>query len=262
MSAQFPTTLNGTDNEKLTELCGFPYHQQAVWFLNAFWNEHEGEAEKLWAFVDKCSEFDYEKHEEGCGLDEMNAHRFLEAFDETMTVREMRANLRESGAIGEKERPKVVPLIHVLLFKYNVDWKRLVNSSQGDNAEKIAQAQDRLAQVKEAFKQSEEAAQQAKKALAEAKQREAEAMQHMQQQRKQDKKKMQHMQQQKKQDKEKQQQYKSREEAAVAAAEEAKQKEDAAHAAAEEAKRKEEAAHAAAEEARQKESEAVEKQQQ
>eukprot|EP01095_Lingulamoeba_sp_RSL-Kostka_P006765 TRINITY_DN213_c0_g1_i4.p1 TRINITY_DN213_c0_g1~~TRINITY_DN213_c0_g1_i4.p1 ORF type:complete len:234 (-),score=116.85 TRINITY_DN213_c0_g1_i4:134-835(-) len=233
MSAQFPTTLNGTDNEKLTELCGFPYHQQAVWFLNAFWNEHEGEAEKLWAFVDKCSEFDYEKHEEGCGLDEMNAHRFLEAFDETMTVREMRANLRESGAIGEKERPKVVPLIHVLLFKYNVDWKRLVNSSQGDNAEKIAQAQDRLAQVKEAFKQSEEAAQQAKKALAEAKQREAEA---------------QHMQQQKKQDKEKQQQYKSREEAAVAAAEEAKQKEDAAH--------------AAAEEARQKESEAVEKQQQ
>eukprot|EP01095_Lingulamoeba_sp_RSL-Kostka_P006767 TRINITY_DN213_c0_g1_i6.p1 TRINITY_DN213_c0_g1~~TRINITY_DN213_c0_g1_i6.p1 ORF type:complete len:205 (-),score=124.35 TRINITY_DN213_c0_g1_i6:300-914(-) len=203
MSAQFPTTLNGTDNEKLTELCGFPYHQQAVWFLNAFWNEHEGEAEKLWAFVDKCSEFDYEKHEEGCGLDEMNAHRFLEAFDETMTVREMRANLRESGAIGEKERPKVVPLIHVLLFKYNVDWKRLVNSSQGDNAEKIAQAQDRLAQVKEAFKQSEEAAQQAKKALAEAKQREAEAK---------------------------------------AAAEEAKRKEEAAHAAAEEARQREAAA--------------------
>ena len=49
-------------------------------------------------------------HEEGCGLDEMKAHVFLEQFDEAFTVREMRSKLRSTGAIGESERPKAVPL--------------------------------------------------------------------------------------------------------------------------------------------------------
>ena len=55
----------------------------------------------------------------------MSAHVFLEAFNETQTVREMRAALRSTGAIGEKERPKAVPLTHWLLFKYKVDWYAL-----------------------------------------------------------------------------------------------------------------------------------------
>ena len=51
---------------------------------------------------------------------------FLEKFNETLTVRELRAKLRSTGALEEKERPKVVPLIHYLLFKHNVDWHVLV----------------------------------------------------------------------------------------------------------------------------------------
>ncbi len=38
----------------------------------------------------------------GHALDEMQAHRFLEAFDMTLTVRKMREALREKGAIGDK----------------------------------------------------------------------------------------------------------------------------------------------------------------
>ena len=52
-------------------------------------------------------------------VDELRAHVFLEKFDETLTVREMRAKLRETGAIGENERPTIVPLTHYLLFRYN-----------------------------------------------------------------------------------------------------------------------------------------------
>lgn len=38
----------------------------------------------------------------------------------TLTVREMRTKLRETGAIGQNERPQVVPLIHYLLFRFDV----------------------------------------------------------------------------------------------------------------------------------------------
>lgn len=51
-------------------------------FLNAFWDDHEGSAERLWQYAIKCAEVDIDRHEEGSGLDEMQAHVFLEKFDE------------------------------------------------------------------------------------------------------------------------------------------------------------------------------------
>ena len=59
--------------------------------------------------------------------------------DATMTVREMRNNLRTSGAIGDKV--KKVSLAHFLILHYKVDWAEYVNSSQGDNKEEIEEAQ-------------------------------------------------------------------------------------------------------------------------
>jgi hypothetical protein len=35
--------------------------------------------------VHKANTIDLEHHEEGCALDELNAHRLLEMFDETLT---------------------------------------------------------------------------------------------------------------------------------------------------------------------------------
>merc|ERR1719498_2293926 len=63
----------------------------------------------------------------------------------------MRTALRKTGALGEKERPKAVPLTHHLLYKYNVDWRYLVNCSQGDNKEEIEAAQQLLDEVQAAF---------------------------------------------------------------------------------------------------------------
>jgi len=179
------------DLEKLHQLCEKTYKEQAVWFLNAFWDTKESEAEKLWDYVQKLNELDLEHHEEGCALDEMKAHVFLEKFDETLTVREMRAKLRSTGAIGETERPKKVPLTHYLLYKYDVEWHKLVDETrQGSNKEEMEKAEKMLAEVQAAFKESEAKASVARQKLneaqsaenaakaseASAKQREAEAV--------------------------------------------------------------------------------------
>ena len=160
--------------ELLHVLCGKSYKEQAVWFLNCFWEDFaEKEAERIWQYVLTNSELDLEFHETGSGLDEMKAHVFLEKFDETLTVRAMRDKLRATGAIGESERPKTVPLTHYLLYKYNVDWRTLVDPSrQGDNKEEMEKAEKMLAEVQAAFRESESKASAAREALVEAQNKE------------------------------------------------------------------------------------------
>merc|ERR1712100_341772 len=172
-----------SDLDKFHDICNKPYKEQGVWFLNCFWEEFaEKEAETVWNYVITNSELDLENHEEGCALDEMKAHVFLEKFNETLTVREMRAKLRSTGAIGESERPKNVPLTHYLLFRYNADWHALVNASQGDNSKEIAQAQEMLDKVTAAFEEAKRTAaaaaqahREAEASAAKAKQREEES---------------------------------------------------------------------------------------
>merc|ERR1711862_457466 len=135
-------------------ICNKPYKEQGVWFLNCFWEEFaEKEAETVWNYVITNSELDLENHEEGC-------------------------------ALGETERPKNVPLTHFLLYKYNADWRTLIDETrQGDNKEELEKAESMLAEVLAAFKESEAKAAEARNALnaavsAEnsAKEREAEAV--------------------------------------------------------------------------------------
>jgi len=145
------------------------------WFLNAFWDTVEGDAERLWKYVHTCADLDLQDHEEGCGLDEVNAHRFLEVYNETLTVRELRSKLRSTGALSESERPKVVPLTHYLLFKYNADWHALVNASQGDNAPEIARAQQMLDEVQAAFREADSKHKEASQKFREAEKRAKEA---------------------------------------------------------------------------------------
>jgi len=135
-----PQQLAGAnEHDKLASLCLLSFKNQTVWFLNVFWDQVGSDAEKLWGYVIKCNEYDLQHA--GAGLDELNAHRFLEFYNETMTVRELRTALRSSGALSEADRPKLVPLAHVLIFKYKVNWRDLVNAVAGDNAEELARAQ-------------------------------------------------------------------------------------------------------------------------
>jgi len=147
-----------TDIDKLRTLESMPYKDQAIWFLNAYWDQFGSSAEQLWNYVHKFAELDDQRHADGSGLDELNAHRFLEAFHETLTVLALREKLRKTGALSATDRPKLVPLVHFLLFKFEgADWRYLVNTA-GDNSKELAEAQRLLDEVCAAFKEVEEKA--------------------------------------------------------------------------------------------------------
>jgi len=68
----------------------------------------------------------------------------------------------------------VVPITHYILFKYDVDWRVLVNT-KGDNSEEIAEAQRMLDQVMALFAESERQTQIARRAEKEAREAEQSA---------------------------------------------------------------------------------------
>jgi len=154
-----------TDVDKLADLSSQTYKNQAIWFLNAFWNTFaEAEAQNIYDYVQRCQELDLENHNQGHELDEMMAHRFLELIKSTLTVREMREGLRSVGI----EKVKYVPLTNFLIFKYKVDWHKLVNAAQGDNQEEVAQAQRMLEEVSKALQAVQKTASESAKAEIEA----------------------------------------------------------------------------------------------
>jgi hypothetical protein len=116
------SVFSGTDEEKFTALSQRAYKDQAVWFLNAFWETiGKNETEKLWNFVHQCEELDKEKRALGSCLDEFTSHRFLEHFHETLTITDLREKLLSCGAIPTTNKfLKEVPLIFFLIVKYVV----------------------------------------------------------------------------------------------------------------------------------------------
>jgi len=143
--------LKGNDQEKLRELSAKPFKDQAMWFLNAFWKSFgQKEAENIWKYTQKMNEL----AKDNSSLDEFQAHRFLEIFNETLTVLQMREKLYSVGM----EKVKNVSLTYYLSFRYETDWHYLVNAPQGDNQEEILKAQRLLESVKQLLQASNEAA--------------------------------------------------------------------------------------------------------
>ena len=83
------------DAEKLDKLSNKKYKQQAVWFLNAFWEEYfadDEKREKVYGYCSQMIKLD-PNGEQGNELDEFKAHQFLEKTEGALTVAEMRAAL-------------------------------------------------------------------------------------------------------------------------------------------------------------------------
>lgn len=87
---------------------------QAKAFLNAYWEENQGDAEELWNLVHKFMEQDHENGKEGCDLDEFKAHVFLESLSETKRVVELREQLRESDLDFNRR----LSFLEFCLFRY------------------------------------------------------------------------------------------------------------------------------------------------
>jgi len=158
--------LSGSsDLEKLDNLSKKTYHAQAVWFLNAFWNDFASkEGENIWNWVHKHEDLDPKK-KEGNELDEFQGHRFLEAIGTTMTVQELRNYIRSIGV----DKVKYIPISHFLLARFKADVHKLVTASQGDNQAELEKAQALLEAAQKAFKEADEKAKTLAKAEAELK---------------------------------------------------------------------------------------------
>eukprot|EP01103_Thecamoeba_quadrilineata_P009184 TRINITY_DN188_c0_g2_i1.p1 TRINITY_DN188_c0_g2~~TRINITY_DN188_c0_g2_i1.p1 ORF type:complete len:409 (+),score=148.17 TRINITY_DN188_c0_g2_i1:25-1251(+) len=180
MSNKLP---GANDVEKLKNLSTKTHKEQAIWFLNAFWEDDSGtpeQAEQIWKYVNHLQKLD-PNAAEGTDVDELIMHRFLEFFQETLTVREMRDSLRDTGAVTDT-RMKNISLSHYLIFRYKKNFHSLVNSIQGSNQKEIDRAEALLKEVQAAFNAADERSKEAKvahneaqKAESAAKAREAEA---------------------------------------------------------------------------------------
>eukprot|EP00004_Rigifila_ramosa_P011301 TRINITY_DN23_c0_g1_i1.p1 TRINITY_DN23_c0_g1~~TRINITY_DN23_c0_g1_i1.p1 ORF type:complete len:179 (-),score=46.98 TRINITY_DN23_c0_g1_i1:339-836(-) len=115
--------------EKFNKVTSLKYKDQAIFFLNAFWPEHSADAEKVWACCLKMVELDTVKKADGSDLDEFNAHKFLEAQGETLTVIALRERLRKIDLNFDKK----MALVEYLLSKFNAPLEELLRRPQGTN---------------------------------------------------------------------------------------------------------------------------------
>lgn len=158
-------------NELFNEFASQKYSVQAQSFLNAYWDEVNGDAEKFWEWTSQFALLDLDNKEEGCNLDEFNAHRFLEKNSETKTVKELREELREIDLNFDKR----IALIEYLLFRYKKSVKDFVSRPQGDNSKEIEKAQQMIDEVQDALNEANRRSEEAKASEKEAKKRADEA---------------------------------------------------------------------------------------
>jgi DNA repair exonuclease SbcCD ATPase subunit len=149
---------------EFAKLCAKTHSQQAIWWLNGFWDKGgEKEAKTIYEMVQKFKELEYggkvievkgkqkektTEYKEGCDLDEFKAHRFLESYGETLTVVELRKRLEAIDI----DKNKKVALSEYLLFKYKKTPQELVDAPQGDNQKEIAAAQAQVAELDSSLK--------------------------------------------------------------------------------------------------------------
>jgi DNA repair exonuclease SbcCD ATPase subunit len=131
------------------------YSDQAIAFLNAYWDEVNSDKEIIWGQTHQFIELDHEKGKEGRDLDEFNAHRFLEKLGETKTVKQMRDELKEI----DMDFNKRMALIEYFLWAYKKSVSDFVSKPQGTaDPEEIATAQRLLDEVQKALAESQAAA--------------------------------------------------------------------------------------------------------
>lgn len=150
------------------------WKDQAIWFLNGFWEDHqlgvervrEGEeaqpayteAEKIYKILRKFIHLDEESQRAkgktrdefvlGTDLDEFYAHVLLETFDETLTVVEMREALKAIDVTKDSR----MSLIEYLIWKYKIAVQACEKAPQGGSTEELVAAQEQLAAVEAAMR--------------------------------------------------------------------------------------------------------------
>jgi hypothetical protein len=126
------------------------YKDQACFFLNAYWAEHEKQADQCWTYVNKFNELDLKKHGDGVSLDEFESARFLEAFGQAMTVIERRNALKEIDIDTDNK----MSFLEYITWKLKLDIDTLMTRPQGTN-EELKKASQALKDVQDEIKRIE-----------------------------------------------------------------------------------------------------------
>jgi hypothetical protein len=100
--------MSGGWEKAFEEVTGKTHTEQSIWWLNGFWEEGASEyAERIWDYCHLAIEITsgvkkmygskaaLAEVDEMCDLDEMHSHVFLEKSGETLTVRDLRARLKD-----------------------------------------------------------------------------------------------------------------------------------------------------------------------
>ena len=116
------------------------YADQAIWFLNGFWDEIQGDAEKIWGYVELMAELDEAKKADGNELDEFWSHKFLERIGRTMTVIKMREEFRTIDVDFNKK----MSMTEFLGYTYKKTIQQIIDAPQGNNQELIDAAQQQV----------------------------------------------------------------------------------------------------------------------
>jgi len=146
--------------EKFAAITSKTYKDQAIWFLNGFWEQHQNEAENIWKFAQKFIELDQKKGQ-GNDLDEFYSHKFLESLGETLTVMALRERLRQIDVDNNNR----MALIEYLMFKYSKSVEQVVNAPQSDNKEELELAQRKVDAAQKAFAEMQSRLEEQKQAL-------------------------------------------------------------------------------------------------
>jgi len=136
-----------SEAQRFKEFTNLTYSEQSKAFLNAYWNEYQGDCEQVWTWTHQFIALDHENGKEGHDLDEFNAHRFLEKLGETRTIKDLRDELRDI----DMDFNRRMALLEYLLFHYRKTISDFIRRPQGDNTEEIQQAQDQLDQAQAAL---------------------------------------------------------------------------------------------------------------
>jgi hypothetical protein len=144
--------------EAFKEITGKTHTAQGIWWLNGFWKEAgcgKDYAETMWKEVHLAIELEAGKPKmygskvwevkEGCDLDELKAHHFLEKLGGTMTVVELRKKL----ALLDIDKNNRMALSEYLLGKFKKTPEQLIHAPQGGEAEAA-----KLAAAKRAVEQA------------------------------------------------------------------------------------------------------------
>jgi len=162
---------------KIKEVTSKSYTDQAIFYLNAFWQDKKpasAEAEDVWKLAEAFAKEDHVKGKNGNELNPIQAFHVLQARNQTLTALELKAQLRKVDIDANGE----MALAEYLLFINDRDPIEFITNPQGEvDPVKLKALEDKLAALSSAFDELQVKEAEAKAAEAAANQEEADAIQ-------------------------------------------------------------------------------------